>query len=53
MRKRGGLRDDELTFDRITFNFPHIGLGIKDQARSHVAGTRPSHFRNAELLHMV
>ena len=30
-KKRGGLRDDELHFDRICFNFPHIGLGIKDQ----------------------
>ena len=39
MRKRGGLRDEELTFDRIAFNFPHVGLGIKDQARSHVACT--------------
>ncbi len=30
-KKHGGLRDDELHFDRICFNFPHIGLGIKDQ----------------------
>ena len=30
-KKHGGLRDDELQFDRICFNFPHIGLGIKDQ----------------------
>ena len=42
MRKRGGLRDEELMFDRIAFNFPHVGLGIKDQARSHVACTRQS-----------
>ena len=53
MQKRGGLRDDELTFDRIAFNFPHVGLGIKDQARCYVACTNPTHDSNAERLHIV
>jgi hypothetical protein len=34
LKKRGGLRDDELAYDRVVFNFPHVGLGIKDQARA-------------------
>lgn len=53
MRKRGGLRDEELTFDRIAFNFPHVGLGIKDQARRHVACTSPTHGCNTERSNMI
>jgi len=31
--KRQHLRDLPQAFDRVIFNFPHVGLGIKDQAR--------------------
>jgi len=30
-RKNGGMLDRDDQFDRIVFNFPHVGLGIKDQ----------------------
>ncbi|KAK9815548.1 hypothetical protein WJX72_005601 [[Myrmecia] bisecta] len=30
-KKSGGLKVADLAFDRVVFNFPHIGLGIKDQ----------------------
>ena len=52
MRKRGGLRDDELVFDRVTFNFPHVGLGIKDQARR-CAARLSDNSPAARLLHWV
>jgi Domain of unknown function (DUF2431) len=30
-KKHGGLKPEEIAFDRVVFNFPHTGLGIKDQ----------------------
>jgi hypothetical protein len=29
MKKNGGKLEEEDLFDRIVFNFPHVGLGIK------------------------
>ncbi|GJN91438.1 hypothetical protein Rhopal_004461-T1 [Rhodotorula paludigena] len=33
-REVGGIRDEGTGFDRIVFNFPHVGQGITDQQRN-------------------
>jgi len=34
IKKNGGKLEEEDLFDRIVFNFPHVGLGIKDEAHN-------------------